>query len=411
MRSALSTLQDGARAIGRPRLAFLSSLTVGHTVVHWYTQLLSLSLPFLKADLHLTDIQVGTITTTQMGVNSATTLPSGYVADSYPQQGALILAAAIVAFGVGLFLLGNARSYAWVLPGVGLIGLGTALWHPGAMGSLSVRFPDRRGFALSVHGVGASIGDSLAPVIVGAIILTVSWRIALQVHLIPALIFALVLWRGLGGMYHQPGPRPPFRSYVSGIRGLLTNRQVLAVMLSNALMGMARLSILTFLPIYIKETLGYSSFLLGVYLTLLYVMGLVSQPVMGVLSDRVGRKAVIVPSFAAMGLLFLAIGFAHGGIQLGLVIGALGMFFYAILNITQTAVMDVAGEGVQASTMGVMGLFSQPFTLGSPVLAGYLASEFGIKTTFWYAAAAGLLAAAVLVPVRFGRAPGSGAGH
>ena len=103
--------------------------------------------------------------------------------------------------------------------------------------------------------------------------------------------------------------------------------------------------------------------------------------------------------------LFLAIGFAHLGVELALVVGALGLFFYAITNITQTAIMDVADEGVQASTMGVTGLFSQPFTLGAPILAGYLVTEFGIRSAFWFAAAA-LLGAAILLPVRFRRAPG-----
>jgi MFS family permease len=174
-------------------------------------------------------------------------------------------------------------------------------------------------------------------------------------------------------------------------------------MVSNTLIQMARLSVLAFFTIYIKETLGYSAFALGVYLALLYAMGIVSQPVVGALSDRIGRKMVLVPSFATMALLYMAIVVVPAGVPLGLVIGALGMFFYATLNMTQTAIMDVAPEGVQASTMGVMSLFSLPFTLGSPVLAGYLVTEFGIKSAFLYAAVAAMLAAATLVPVRFRR--------
>lgn len=57
--------------------------------------------------------------------------------------------------------------------------------------------------------------------------------------------------------------------------------------------------------------------------------------------------------------------------------------------------------------MGGMLLFSQPFTLASPVLAGYLVSEFGIQFAFWYAAAAVLLAATILIPIRFRRVSGS----
>ena len=89
------------------------------------------------------------------------------------------------------------------------------------------------------------------------------------------------------------------------------------------------------------------------------------------------------------------------GILLGIIVSLLGMFFYPILNITQTSIMDVAPEGVQSSTMGIMGLFGQPFALVSPILAGYLVMEFGINSAFLYASSTTLLAALTLVPVRF----------
>jgi len=401
LRLPLAAMRAEVREIGRPRLFFLSSVTLGHVVVHWYVGLLSLVLPSLKEKFGLTDVQVGGITTAQMGVTGAGTLPAGYLADSYRRHSALILAGAIATFGLGYLVIGSANSYALVLLGAGLIGWGIALWHPCAMGGLSIQFPTRRGLALSVHGVGASVGDALSPIIVGAVIGVISWQVTLQFHLIPALLIALFLWRGLGPTTFGDGLKPTLRSYLTGLRTMVANRQVLAVMFANALTNMSRLSILTFLPIYLQEHLGYSSFILGVYLTLLYVMGIVSQPIMGIVSDRIGRKAIMLPAFALMGLLYIALVYSPGGVLLGLVIAALGLFFYAILNITQTAVMDVSEERVQASTMGVMGLFSQPFTLSAPIVAGFLVEQYDIKAAFWFAAVTALLASAVLVPVRF----------
>jgi predicted MFS family arabinose efflux permease len=273
------------------------------------------------------------------------------------------------------------------------------------MGSLSLRFPDRRGLALSVHGVGASVGDSLGPVIVGAILAVASWRVVIEYHLWPAVLIALLLWHGIrnDSVPAQDDSGASFRSYVSGIRDLVTNRQVLAVMLANALVNMARLAVMAFLPIYLKETLGFTAFTLGVFLSLLYVMGVVSQPAMGVLSDQFGRKVVLLPSSVAMGVLYLAIPFAGAGALLGIVIAALGMFFYPILNVMQAAIMDVADPGVQGSTMSVMSLFTQPFVLVSPVLAGFLVSAYGMESAFWYASAAALLSAVVLALVRLRR--------
>lgn len=404
-------LVQGLRDVGRARLVLLISLTLGHVVVHWHQVLFSLIIPSIKADLSLSSVQVGTLSTVRQSVSSGFNLPSGFIADLYRRHVALILAAALVSFGLGYFFIGLAPSYGWVLPAAALAGLGSALWHPAAIGSLSLRFPDRRGMALSIHGTGASVGDAVAPLAVGALIGAFAWQSVLRWHLLPALIAALLLWRSLGRVYQaDQGPRPSFRSYVRGLGSLLTQRQVLAVMGANAFMGMANITIQTFFPIYIRETLGYSSFVLGVYVTLLYLLGAVSQPIMGTLSDRFGRKAVIVPSFFTMGLLYVALVFAPKGIPLALVVAALGLFFYAVANVTTSAVMDVAGERVQSSSMGVMGLFSQPFTLTAPIVAGVIVGHFGIKAAFWYSAATALTATAILIPVPFRRAP-SGPGH
>ena len=83
------------------------------------------------------------------------------------------------------------------------------------------------------------------------------------------------------------------------------------------------------------------------------------------------------------------------------VIVGLGAFFYAILNITQTAIMDVADDSVQASTMSAMGFTSLPFVIGSPFLAGYLVDRYGIEAAFIYAAAVGAAATLVMVPIKF----------
>ena len=246
-----------AGEIGRPRLLFLSVLTSGHFVVHWYSQLLSLSLPLIKAHLQLTDVQVGALVSAQYGLSTGAQLPSGYLSDSYPRLRLLLLPTSILAFGLAAFLLGSPGSYQWALVGAATLGLGSSLWHPSAAGSLSLQFPDRRGLAISVHGIGASIGDSVAPVAVGAVILAVAWQNTLQFHAIPAIILALVLWRFLAAGAPSQGLKPGWRSYVVGIKSMVTNAQILAVVASNSLFLMGRLAIVTFLPIYIKETLGY----------------------------------------------------------------------------------------------------------------------------------------------------------
>ena len=396
-KSSLNPLRDADRS----SLIFLTLITFGHLVVHWYTNLLSLTLPYIKMELSLTDVQVGTIITVQTGATTVAIVIVGYIADSFNRQGALIVSLAIVSFGLSMFVLGFSSNYVWTLVASGLIGLGTALWHPAAMRSVSLHFREKRGMALSIHGVGASIGDAIGPIIIGSVIVGVSWKYVLNLHLIPALIIALILWKSLGIMKNDKGHKTDLSMYLLGLKTMLADSQALGVVIVNTLVQMGRLSILAFFPIYLEETLNYSASDLGIFLGLLYVTGIISQPIMGVLSDKIGRKNVLVPSFFLMGILYLLMGLVPTGWPLAIVVLGMGLFFYAILNLIQTAIMDVAPEGVQGSTMAVQGIFSLPFTLSSPVATGFLVTQFGIRTSFWYAAASSFLAALLLLPIKF----------
>ena len=361
-KSSLNPLKGADRS----SLIFLTLITFGHLVVHWYTNLLSLTLPYIKMELSLTDVQVGTIITVQTGATTLAIVIVGYIADSFNRQGALIVSLAIVSFGLSMFVLGFSSNYVWTLVASGLIGLGTALWHPAAMRSVSLHFREKRGMALSIHGGGASIGDAIGPVIIGAVIVGVSWKYVLNLHLIPALIIALILWKSLGVMKNDKGHKTDLSIYLTGLKTMLADSQALGVVIANTLVQMGRLSILAFFPIYLEETLNYSASDLGIFLGLLYVTGIISQPIMGVLSDKIGRKNVLVQRFFLMGILYLLMGLVPTGWPLAIVVLGMGLFFYAILNLIQTAIMDVAPEGVQGSTMAVQGIFSLPFTLSSP---------------------------------------------
>jgi MFS family permease len=252
--------------------------------------------------------------------------------------------------------------------------------------------------------VGASVADTAAPVAIGGLLAVLAWQDLLKLHLIPAVILAFVVWRSFGSMLHK-GERPAIsvKGYLGEIGTMVRRPMVLAILGVTGFTSMARLSVITFLPIYLKEDLGYSPFIFGVYLGLLHAMGGLSQPVMGYLSDRFGRKIVLMPSLIVFGLLYIALAAAAPGVQLTLVIIALGLFFYALANIIQATIMDAASDEVQSSTMGVTGIFGQFFSLPGPIIAGVIVSAHGRESAFIFAGSVTLLAALLLAPIHVPR--------
>ncbi len=211
------------------------------------------------------------------------------------------------------------------------------------------------------------------------------------------------MWRTVRQHYSAGPGGLTRRSYFAGVKGIFARPTVFMVMIASSFVGMARLSVTTFLPLYLAEEMGYDSFWLGFHWALLYAMGIFSQPLMGVMSDRFSRKTVLLPSFATMGLLYLLLPTADGGFLLALIIGAMGMFFYGTGNIATAAVLDVASEHVQGTTQSFMTLFQQVVTLPAPIIAGYIVSRFGYPCVFYYSSALLFSAAAVWVFIRIPR--------
>jgi len=391
------------RALGKERIWLLGVLTTGHFVIHWFQQFFPVILPSIKSGLALNNVEVGALTSAQQLVVGFVQLPFGMVADSMVRHRGTILSLSLVCMGAAYFLLGL-PVLIWALLGSALIGLGTALWHPTAAASLSNRFPERRATALSIHGTGATLSDTLTPLCVGVLLANFSWQTAAQMQLLPGLLFAFLLWRALAGVFRDGAAASQrVSAQLRDVVAIIKNPAFLGLSVSTGLLSMSRLVVLTFLPIYLQEHLGYSSVALGIYIALLHAMGTISQPVLGLLSDRFGRKAVLLPSCLLLGLFFALLAVAPPGIPLGLVIIAIGLFFYTLFNIFNAAVMDVAGSNVQAATYGLTSLITQLVVIPSPMITGYLIGGLGIKFAFVLAGVFLLIAGLVLAPLQLYR--------
>jgi FSR family fosmidomycin resistance protein-like MFS transporter len=395
----LSRILAPVRGLGRERLSLLASVTGGHAVIHWFQQIFPIMIPAITDEFGLSGIQVGYVGAARQ-VGNALTLPSGILADSFVRHRAIMLGSAIAFMGVAYLLIGIAPSFIWILPGAMFVGLGTATWHPPAMASLSSRFPDSRATALSIHGVGATFGDTLTPLAVGGLLVIFHWRGVLQIQIVVALVAALLVWRSLAHQFSDTGPKPSRAERFRDVKLLARNPVFVGVSSAQGLMNMSRNTVLLFLPLYIQRDLGFNAFELGLYIALLHGMGIVSQPILGILSDRFGRKEVLLPSYLILGGMYLLLSRAEPGWQLVVLVLAIGIFFYTLTNVTTAAVLDVAGTGIQASSMGMTSLFTQAISLPAPIFAGWLAGQAGYSATFVLAASFMFLGAAVLLPLR-----------
>ena len=303
--------------------------------------------------------QVTYLAATRELVSGIVAMPGGVFTDMVRRQWGLILALCMGVFGLGWIVMGFSPVYPVLLLGTGLLALSTASWHLPAIAAISRRFPERRGTALSVHGAGGNIGDVLAMSITGVLLGFLGWQGLVKVYaIIPLLLAFAVFWsfRDIGRSNEDTSDlvRPDLSRQLAQTRDLFRNPRLWGISIASGVRGMAFVSFMTFLPLYLNDELGLSGGARGLYLMLPLLVGIPFTPLMGYVSDRIGRKTVLIPGMILLGsLTFLLVPYGQGITMIMLLIG-LGTFLNSDQPLLTSAALDTAGRDVAAATLGFM---------------------------------------------------------
>ena len=400
---------------GRNRLAV--TVVLGHAIKHIYNAgMHSVLLAVMKDDLGLSGTQFGLLTTSGRATSGATTMVAGYLGDRFANRSGIMLMISLGMMGVSYFLLGIAPNYWLMLAAMLLVGIGPSLYHSPAIASLSRKFPDKRSFAISWHGTGGSVGEFVGPILTGGLIhgvyfVAFEWNEVLQISAGPALVFGVLIYLMMRGIPAGSTDTESLREYFSKLFTMLRRRGMQMLVLTTALRSMGQGAMMAFLPVYLLEDQGISAIVIGLFMSSIQFVGILAQPTMGWLADKLGHKAVLVPCTAALGVLMIALKFSPTdaplvfdivlieitvpGIQFGIIALAMGAFLYALHAIYIAAAMDVA-QGEAQST--VVSLIYGASLLGafSPFIAGVIVDLGSNSDAFVYGGVT-VVAAAVLL--------------
>lgn len=384
---------SGQPKVAAPSMRDAALITAGHALTHWYPATFYLLLPLIGAELGLNYSQIGLLLSCQYVAGAIANVPGGILVDTVGRKG-FLMAASLFWVGFPYLLIGLTHHYALLLVCVVMVGFGNSLWHPTAIPTLASRYPQRKGLVLSIHGMGGNAGDALAPLATGALLAIFGWRQVVMLNLAPGVVMACLVLFTLGGlrMTSRRGAadeKQEGRSlllYWRDLRVLLRNRSLLMISTSSAFRSMTQNTLLTFLPLFLTHQLGYSTSLAGVCMFALQAAGFSAAPVAGYLSDRMGRRNVLMSAMGMTAAVLLFMAFAGQSRAFVFFIAALGFFLYAIRPVIQAWLLDVTPSNMSGSSIGV--LFGAQ-SLGSsvaPLLGGVIADQFGIQATFYFLA-------------------------
>jgi MFS transporter, FSR family, fosmidomycin resistance protein len=373
-------------------------ISAGHMMTHWYPATFYLLLPLIGNELGLSFSQIGSILTCQFAAGALSNLPGGMLVDAIGRKG-LLMAVALSWVGLPYLAMGFSYSYWMLLVCAALVGIGNNLWHPTAIPLLAQNHPERRGLVVSIHAMGGNLGDAIAPLAVGAMLTVFSWRDVVVMNVVPGVVASVLLLLLLGrggadlgedrsGPGSSPGRlrRPALHAFAS-VRLLLANRTVLMLSLGSAVRAMTAMTLLTFLPVFLAKELGYSTAWVGGSLFALQAAGFAAAPVTGHLSDRMGRRNIIMTSMAMSAVVLLFMAFAGRSPAFALFVAFLGFFLFAIRAVLQAWLLDATPKQLGGTSIGILfGTQAIGAAIG-PLIGGVIADNYGIIATFYYLAA------------------------
>ncbi|MDH5558254.1 MAG: MFS transporter [Alphaproteobacteria bacterium] len=375
---------------------------MGHGATHWVAATFYILLPFINRDLGFSYAQAGLLVSIFHIASVGANFGSGPLVDVTGRR-VLFQILALTLGGGALMAFAAGAGFMWLAAMVVLIGATNNLWHPAAISYLSSRYPKNRGYALSIHALGANLGDAVAPLAAGLLLVFMPWQGTAAVNSLPVFLVAaalFLLWRGDRADATNGKPGMGLGDYFAGMGRLLRDRAVLGLCLMAGLRTTAQNGLLMFLPLYLVDVLKADPLETGSVMMAMQVGGILAVVIAGAWSDRIGRRPIVLAGLGASTVTIIGLTLLGGGPFYVAGVALLGFVLFAVRPVVHSWMMDLTPEEMGGSATSLMFGAQAGLSAIVPVAGGIVADIWGLPSVFYLLAALMLLAnmTAILLP-------------
>ena len=360
------TVQPRAGTVAFP---ILGAISFCHLLNDMMQALLPAIYPILKGGFDLSFGQIGLLTLTYQVTASLLQPVVGLYTDRRPQPFSLSFGMGFTLFG--LIVLALAPSYAVLLAGAALMGIGSSIFHPEASRIARLASGGQHGLAQSVFQVGGNFGQSMGPLLAAFFILP-RGQVSLAWFALAAL-GGMTILAGLGHWYKSNGHARVAARHSAAGHPTLSSRQVgraIAVLLTLIFSKYFYLASLTsYYIFYLMHRFHLSTQAAQIDLFVFLAAAAAGTVIGGPVGDRFGRRTVIWGSI--VGVLPFTLVLPHVGLTatVGLTV-VIGL----VLSSAFSAIVVYAQELMPGRVGMVSGLFFG-FAFG---MAGIGAAVLGV---------------------------------
>ena len=365
-------------------------LAVGFGLVGLDRWMVAPLFPYMMRDLGLNFQQLGNLIGVLAVAWGAWAIASGPISDRIGRK--KILVWTMIAFSLLSSFSGLATGFASLMLIRGIMGIAEGAFTPASVAATSeASLASRRGFNLGFQmSMFSLLGLGVAPILATQLLRVMpSWHWVFMVSAVPGLIVAALCARILRDRPRAATVRAnSINRPRTQWRTIFANRNVV-VAIAAMLCAMSGIFVIgAMVPTYLITVLHLNAQSMGFVASALGFGGFIGSFSLSGISDYVGRKVAAIGAFAVAAVLLFV--FARTGadpVKLFALLFGISMCSIGLLSLLCGPIAtEAAPAGLVASTIGLISGIGEIFGGGvAPVIAGYVAQNFGLPHVFDFA--------------------------
>jgi len=372
------------------------AISGSHGIMHAYLVLLPAMIPILQGDLG--DIgTVGMLASLVSLFYGWFSLPVGFIADKYSRR--LLIAASMVLCGGASIIVGLSPNVPVAAFGMIILGIGASLYHPCGYAHMALVSDEMRGRYMGYQGLGGDMGMAVSFLTSSILGSSFGWRMTFLIWGVVGLAIAAVDLLVIKDIVCEVDPTQLRKGPVETVRRMFATaerRTLLLTFVIVVISGMLWTGVSNFIMVYITDVKMVALVIAGGLSTLKYTVGAFAMIIGGTLSDKLGRKKLLLFGYSLFAVSLVALTLAPSNLLIlaGLV-AVLGFAFFVTQSPMNALLGDISHKDTVGVTYGVN--FTLKYGVGffTPAIAGWLAVNYSLNHVFYFFAA--LSAAAFLV--------------
>lgn len=302
-------------------------------------------------------------------------IPWGYLADRYGSRRAITLS--IVGIASSTILFGMSHGIWQAVASRFLAGiLGAGVFVPSVRLVSSWFSPGERGTALGLLSIGGSVGLIIASWLAPILALRLGWRRPITILGFLGVLASVVIWSMLRDRKEQASTAKSGR----GNEGFLKQGSFWILALTQFLRLGTNYTFIAWLPLLLQEEHGLSLLLAGTALSVFNFAGMLSNPIGGLVSDRVGEKMVLLISFSVLALDIILFARFRMFASIFIAVLILGWFINFMRSPSFAILPKLYGVEVAGNVSGIHNTFASLGALALPFFLGYVRD---VTESYW----------------------------